>query len=95
MTLFHAYGKREKGRSLPQISGQKGVWDDQQVMTKDIYHFLCRSFGERVAVAQVVDFDVPDVVSVCDVNITVDIARALARGMCGRLRSWARGLQSE
>lgn len=45
-------------------------------MTKtSIYHFLCGPLGQEVSVAQVVDFDVFDVVAIRDVHVTVDLVR--------------------
>lgn len=56
-------------------------------MTKtSIYHFLCGPLGQEVSVAQVVDFDVLDVVAIRNVHVAVD----LVRGSC-RARAAARG----
>lgn len=45
-------------------------------MTKtSIYHFLCGPLGQEVSVAQVVDFDVFDVVAIRDVHVAVDLVR--------------------
>lgn len=56
-------------------------------MTKtSIYHFLCGALGQEVSVAQVVDFDVLDVVTIRDVHVAVDLVRG-----CCRARGAARG----
>lgn len=55
-------------------------------MTKtSIYHFLCGPLGQEVSVAQVVDFDILDVVAVRDVHVAVDLVRGScrARGAAG------------
>lgn len=39
----------------------------------DIYHLLRRSFGQCVADAEVVDFNVLDIVSVRDIDFAVDV----------------------
>lgn len=45
---------------------------------KNIYHLLSGTFSQCVAIAQVVDFDVFDVVAVLLVNLGLELARALA-----------------
>ena len=52
---------------------------------KSIYHLLCRAFGQCVSVPEIVDFDVFDVIAVCDINFAVNIAGTLARGGGGSL----------
>ena len=49
----------------------------------DIYHFLCLSLGEQVAVAQVVDFDVLDVVSADQLHLAIDASRGSAALLVG------------
>jgi hypothetical protein len=51
--------------------------------TRSIYHLLCRTFSQCIPVAQVIDFYVSNVVSVCDVHLTIDQARTITRG-CSR-----------
>lgn len=58
---------------------------------RDIYHLLGRTFGQGVAIPQVIDFNVFDVVTICDINLAVDFARALPRGRSGRFGSRGRG----
>lgn len=49
-------------------------------MTKtSIYHFLCGPLGQEVSVAQVVDFDVLDVVAIRNVHVAVDLVRGSRR----------------
>jgi hypothetical protein len=56
--------------------------------TRSIYHLLCRTFGKRVAIAQIVYFNVADVVAICDVHLPVDRARAVAAITVAFRRSW-------
>ena len=46
--------------------------------TRSIYHLLRRTFCQCIAVAQIVDFDISDVVAVRNVHLTVDCACAIA-----------------
>jgi hypothetical protein len=46
--------------------------------TRSIYHLLRRTFGQCVAIAQVVDFNISDVIAVRNVHITIDRACAVA-----------------
>ena len=46
--------------------------------TRSIYHLLCRTFGQCVAVAQVIDLDISNVVAICNVHLTIDQTRAVA-----------------
>lgn len=49
-------------------------------MTKtSIYHFLCGPLGQEVSVAQVVDFDVLDVVAIRNVHVAVYLVRCSCR----------------
>ena len=43
------------------------------------YHLLCRPFGQRVSIAQVVNFNILDVVSIGDVDLAIKLARTLSR----------------
>ena len=52
---------------------------------KSIYHLLCRAFGQCVSVPEIVDFDVFDVITVCDIDLAINIAGTLARGGGGGL----------
>lgn len=36
----------------------------------NIYHFLCRAFGQRVSIAQIVDFNVFDIVTISNIHVT-------------------------
>lgn len=40
---------------------------------KNIYHLLCRAFGQCVPISQIIDLNVFDVVAICDVHIAIDI----------------------
>jgi hypothetical protein len=46
----------------------------------EIYHFLSRALGERVAVAQIVDLDVANVITILGVNVGVQTSGS--RGLC-------------
>jgi hypothetical protein len=59
---------------------------------KDIYHLLRRAFGQCIAIAQIVDFDVLDIVTIGDINFAIEVACALACGGRGGFGKWARGL---
>ena len=52
----------------------------------DNYHLLSRSFCQCVAIAQIVDLDVFDVVSIGNINLSTNIAVIVTCGGCGRLR---------
>ena len=56
---------------------------------KNIYHFLCRAFGQCVTISQIIDFNILDVVAIRDVNFAIDVACALTRGRrsCFRCRT--------
>lgn len=45
---------------------------DQWFLHRSIYHLLSRPLGQEVSVAEVVDFDVLDVVSVGNVHLAID-----------------------
>lgn len=49
-------------------------------MTGAIYHLLRSAFGQQIPVAQIVNLDILDVVSICDVDIVVEFVRGLATG---------------
>ena len=55
---------------------------------RSIYHLLCGAFRQCISVAQIVDLNISDVVTVCNIHITIDIARAGA-GFCWRRRGFA------
>jgi len=54
---------------LEQLKPCPYAWEYQQDMTGLIYHLLRGPFGQSVAVAQVIDFDISNVVSVGDINL--------------------------
>jgi hypothetical protein len=55
-------------------------------------HSLSGTLGEGVSVPQVIDFDILDVISICDVHLTVDSGRWVGVGIGWRSRSRASGL---
>jgi hypothetical protein len=61
------------------------ILENQWQTTKVIYPFLYSSFGQCVAVTQIIDFNVLDEVSI----LLVDVARdSLAGAGRGRLDDW-------
>lgn len=48
-----------------------------------IYHLLSRALREGVAIAQIIDLNILDVVSICNVDLGVQFGRTL--GVRGRL----------
>lgn len=46
---------------------------------KNIYHLLCGAFRQCVSVAQIIDFDILDIVPVCDIHVSVYVTRAGTR----------------
>lgn len=51
-----------------------------------IHHLLSRAFGQCVSVSEVIDFDVTDVISVCDVHVAVDCSDGACFHSCARGR---------
>lgn len=52
----------------------------------NIYHLLSRSLREGVAIAQIIDLNILDVVPICNVDLGVEFGRALGgRGRLGFL----------
>ena len=41
---------------------------------KCIYHLLSCAFGQCVSITEIVDLDVLDVVAICNIHITIDVA---------------------
>lgn len=56
-----------------------------------IYHFLCRAFGQSVAVAQVVDLDVANIVSVLSIDFCIEGGGPSGRGFSTRRALSLRG----
>ena len=56
---------------------------------KNIYHLLCRSFGQCIAISQIVHLDVFDIVAI----LCVDFSGALAAGGWGFGRGRSCGLE--
>lgn len=46
---------------------------------KNIYHLLCCSFGQCVAISEVINFNIFDIVSIRDIHISVYVTRARPR----------------
>lgn len=46
---------------------------------KDIYHLLRLAFCQHISISKVIDLDVLDVISICNIHITINITRARAR----------------
>lgn len=56
--------------------------------SKDIYHLLSGAFSQCIAVPQIVDFNVFDIVTIGDIDFAIEIACALASR--GRRGLWER-----
>ena len=63
----------EKGKEVERLQ-------HQQDATVEIYHFLSRALGEGVAIAQIVDFDVANEITILGVNVGVQPGGT--RGLC-------------
>jgi len=50
--------------------------DNQHIAPEYIYHLLSRTLGQGVAIAQVIDLNVFDVISICDVNCRIRLVGA-------------------
>ena len=62
------------------LASEESLIYQWSIDTRSIYHLLCRTFGQCVAIAQIVDLDISDVVSVVYVHLTIDQACAIAFG---------------
>lgn len=60
---------------------------------RSIYHLLRRTLCQYVAIAQIVDLDVLDVVSICDVDTVHEAGGALASGRRSGFRGRTGGLR--
>lgn len=82
-------------RKDPHVGTQCGSASLENQQHRSIYHLLSRALGEGVTVAQVIDLDIFDVVSVGDVNFVIRLIRAvLVRGRVG-CHARACGLQTK
>lgn len=61
----------DSSEKQPATAGNSGQSVECKYINVSIYHLLCRTFGEQVAVSQIVDFDVLHVVAVRDVHLLV------------------------
>jgi hypothetical protein len=68
------------------------ILENQWQTTKVIYPFLNSSFSQCVAVTQIVDFNVLDIVSVLLVGFACNSLTGSGRGRLGDRRSWHLGL---
>ena len=46
---------------------------------KDNYRLLCGAFRQCVSVAQIIDFDILNIIPVCNIHVSIDVARARTR----------------
>lgn len=60
--------------------------------TRDIYHLLRRTSGQRITIPQIVYFDIFDVVAICYIHFAIDRAGAIASIRRGRLGCWSRAV---
>jgi hypothetical protein len=56
--------------------------------TRGIHHLLSRAFSQCISVSEVIDFDITDVISICNVHVAVDCSD----GACFLCRTWSRRL---
>ena len=66
-------------QAYARLGVEKDAWENQWVRTKIIYHLLCRSFGQCVAISQIVHLDILDKIAVLGIDFT-----ATARFVGGR-----------
>lgn len=81
----HKEGVRSHGirKGKGRIGCEDRVWEGKLDISvkcniRSIYHLLCRTFSQCVAISQVIDFDVTDVVAISNVHLTIDRACAVA-----------------
>ena len=63
--------KRENGHSKSQFAS-KGAWNISGC-NRINYHLLSRAFSQCVAVAQVIDLDVPDIITIGNIYLLVQL----------------------
>ena len=47
---------------------------------KDIYHLLSYSFGQCIAITEIVDFNIFYVIAICDIHLSINVVRGRVRG---------------
>lgn len=60
------------------ISIEESLMYQWNINTRSIYHLLCRAFGQCVAISQIVDFNISNVVAVRNIHLTVHQSCAVA-----------------
>ena len=77
--------KEGKGGWVRMLKSERELDVSVKYNTRSIYHLLCRAFGQCVAISQVVDFNIANVVAICNVHLTIDCTCAVApSGSSGR-----------
>jgi hypothetical protein len=59
--------------------------------TRSIYHLLSRTFSQCITISQIIDFDVFDIIAVCDIHLTIDSACAVTSSSGSRGRGFPNG----
>ena len=62
--------KTRKPKEGKQLAACRKAWDISE-FNRSNYHLLSGAFCESVTIAQVVDLDIPDIVSVSDVDVWI------------------------
>jgi hypothetical protein len=77
--------KRNETRVLAtrQLGRERALGISVGRRIKDIYHLLSRALGQSIPIAQIIDFDIFDVVTILLVDVGFELARALAGGRGG------------
>lgn len=70
--------------SSAKDSTKQGLWEHQCFRIRSIYHFLCRPLGQEVTVPQVIDFDILNVVTICNVHLRIERRSYLVRSLGSR-----------
>lgn len=56
------------------------AWAGSADVNRSNYHLLSRAFGQRVTVAQVINLNILDIVSISNVDLRVQLSRCVAGG---------------
>lgn len=46
----------------------------QHELELDLYHFLCRSLGQRIAIPQIIHFNIFNVIAIRNVHFAVELS---------------------
>lgn len=85
---LHPVRKKRAERRESEIQGTPSTRNVTGISASDkgdYYHLLSRSLRQSVAIAQIVDLNIFDVVSICDIDFGVQFRGALGGGRLGIL----------